>query len=77
MSFTNSRFKFIFFSRETHKIAVIYIAPGQEDKISVLSNSQGSKEYEDFVAGLVAHYYLVIVAANFVAVDVAVAVEIA
>jgi len=38
--------------RETHKIAVIYIAPGQEDKISVLSNEQGSEAYENFVAGL-------------------------
>uniref|UniRef100_H2Z706 Rap-GAP domain-containing protein n=1 Tax=Ciona savignyi TaxID=51511 RepID=H2Z706_CIOSA len=38
--------------RETHKVAVLYIAPGQEDKLSVLSNTGGSKEYEDFVAGL-------------------------
>ena len=40
------------FSRETHKIAVIYVAEGQEDKLSILSNCGGSKEYEDFVAGL-------------------------
>lgn len=39
-------------SRETHKIAVFYVAPGQEDKTSMMSNSSGSKEYEDFVAGL-------------------------
>ncbi|XP_068088537.1 ral GTPase-activating protein subunit alpha-2 isoform X2 [Hyperolius riggenbachi] len=38
--------------RETHKIAVFYIAEGQEDKCSILSNSGGSKAYEDFVAGL-------------------------
>ncbi|XP_040188996.1 ral GTPase-activating protein subunit alpha-1 isoform X2 [Rana temporaria] len=38
--------------RETHKIAVFYIADGQEDKQSILSNTGGSQEYEDFVAGL-------------------------
>ncbi|XP_045151112.1 ral GTPase-activating protein subunit alpha-2 [Echinops telfairi] len=38
--------------RETHKIAVFYIAEGQEDKCSILSNEQGSQAYEDFVAGL-------------------------
>ncbi|XP_056423617.1 ral GTPase-activating protein subunit alpha-2 isoform X2 [Hyla sarda] len=38
--------------RETHKIAVFYIAEGQEDKCSILSNNGGSKAYEDFVAGL-------------------------
>jgi hypothetical protein len=42
----------IIFSRETHKIAVFYVAPGQEDKTSIMSNTSGSKEYEDFVAGL-------------------------
>ncbi len=39
-------------SRETHKIAVIYVAEGQEDKNSILNNMAGSKAYEDFVAGL-------------------------
>ncbi|KAG2468592.1 RGPA2 protein, partial [Polypterus senegalus] len=39
-------------SRETHKIAVFYIAEGQEDKCSILSNTRGSKAYEDFVSGL-------------------------
>ncbi|EMP32649.1 Ral GTPase-activating protein subunit alpha-2 [Chelonia mydas] len=39
-------------SRETHKIAVFYIAEGQEDKCSILSNARGSQPYEDFVAGL-------------------------
>ncbi|XP_054153111.1 ral GTPase-activating protein subunit alpha-1-like isoform X2 [Oppia nitens] len=38
--------------RETHKIAVIYVAKGQEDKESILSNSSGSKAFEEFVAGL-------------------------
>ncbi|XP_029142262.1 ral GTPase-activating protein subunit alpha-2 [Protobothrops mucrosquamatus] len=38
--------------RDTHKIAVVYIAEGQEDKCSILSNPQGSQAYEDFIAGL-------------------------
>ncbi|XP_062986246.1 ral GTPase-activating protein subunit alpha-2 isoform X2 [Elgaria multicarinata webbii] len=38
--------------RETHKIAVFYIAEGQEDKCSILTNPKGSQAYEDFVAGL-------------------------
>ncbi|XP_065562907.1 ral GTPase-activating protein subunit alpha-1-like [Artemia franciscana] len=38
--------------RETHKIAVIYVAQGQEDKVSILSNGAGSSEFEDFVARL-------------------------
>lgn len=40
------------FSRETHKIAVFYIGEGQEDKCSILSNTEGSQAYEDFVSGL-------------------------
>lgn len=40
------------FSRETHKIAVIYVAEGQEDKQSILTNQGGSKAYEEFVASL-------------------------
>ena len=40
------------FSRETHKIAVIYVAEGQEDKQSVLSNTAASAAFEQFVAGL-------------------------
>ncbi|KAJ6655669.1 hypothetical protein lerEdw1_004905 [Lerista edwardsae] len=39
-------------SRETHKIAVFYVAEGQEDKHSILTNTGGSQAYEDFVAGL-------------------------
>ncbi|QQP41285.1 Putative Rho GTPaseactivating protein CG5521like [Caligus rogercresseyi] len=39
--------------RETHKIAVIYVAPGQEDKTSILDNSSGSEAYEaSYRAGL-------------------------
>ncbi|XP_053331621.1 ral GTPase-activating protein subunit alpha-1 isoform X1 [Spea bombifrons] len=38
--------------RETHKIAVFYVADGQEDKQSILSNTGGSQDYEDFVTGL-------------------------
>ncbi|XP_029114140.1 ral GTPase-activating protein subunit alpha-1 isoform X5 [Scleropages formosus] len=38
--------------RETHKIAVFYVAEGQEDKHSILSNTSGSLAYEDFVSGL-------------------------
>lgn len=42
----------LFCSRETHKIAVFYVAEGQEDKHSILTNTGGSQAYEDFVAGL-------------------------
>ncbi|CAG9813221.1 unnamed protein product [Phaedon cochleariae] len=38
--------------RETHKFAVIYVAPGQEDKNSILSNQGGSVAYEQFLAAL-------------------------
>ncbi|XP_060517842.1 probable Rho GTPase-activating protein CG5521 isoform X2 [Cylas formicarius] len=38
--------------RETHKFAVIYVAPGQEDKTSILANQSGSVAYEQFVAAL-------------------------
>lgn len=30
---------------------MIYVAEGQEDKSSILSNTGGSESYEDFVAG--------------------------
>lgn len=39
-------------SRETHKIAVLYVGRGQEDKHSILANSRGSQLFEEFVAGL-------------------------
>ncbi|XP_070503032.1 probable Rho GTPase-activating protein CG5521 isoform X2 [Chironomus tepperi] len=38
--------------RETHKMAVIYVASGQEDKNSILRNSSGSSTYEMFVSAL-------------------------
>lgn len=38
--------------RETHKVAIIYVAPGQEDKNSILSNQGGSAAYEQFLAAL-------------------------
>ncbi len=38
--------------RETHKIALIYIAEGQEEKTSILSNENGSQDYEDFLVAL-------------------------
>lgn len=34
------------------QVAIIYVAPGQEDKNSILSNQGGSTEYEDFLAAL-------------------------
>lgn len=40
------------FSRDTHKIAVVYVAPGQEDQCSILMNSSGSMDYENFLASL-------------------------
>lgn len=39
-------------SRETHKIAVIYVANEQEDKNSILSNASGSRAFEDFTLSL-------------------------
>ncbi|ALC45606.1 CG5521 [Drosophila busckii] len=38
--------------RETHKMAVIYVAAGQEDKSSILRNTSGSSMYEMFVSAL-------------------------
>ncbi|EDV92808.1 probable Rho GTPase-activating protein CG5521 isoform X2 [Drosophila grimshawi] len=38
--------------RETHKMAVIYVAAGQEDKSSILRNTNGSSMYEMFVSAL-------------------------
>lgn len=31
---------------------MIYVAKGQEDKVSILSNIGGSQKYEDFIAAL-------------------------
>jgi hypothetical protein len=38
--------------RETHKIAVLYVGHGQEDKQSIMANSRGSPLFEEFVSGL-------------------------
>ncbi|CAG0914887.1 unnamed protein product [Notodromas monacha] len=38
--------------RDKHKIAIIYVGKGQEDKRSILCNVGGSQDYEEFVAGL-------------------------
>ncbi|GAB0092803.1 Probable Rho GTPase-activating protein CG5521 [Sergentomyia squamirostris] len=38
--------------RETHKMAVIYVGAGQEDKNSILRNTCGSATYEMFVSAL-------------------------
>ncbi|KAI8823428.1 uncharacterized protein EV422DRAFT_354445 [Fimicolochytrium jonesii] len=38
--------------RETIKVAVIYVAPGQEDEHSIFRNESGSVEYEAFVSSL-------------------------
>ncbi len=38
--------------RETHKIAIIYIAEGQEERSSILSNESGSSDYEEFLSAL-------------------------
>lgn len=38
--------------RESHKLAVMYIGKGQEDKVSILTNQKGSPEYEQFMAAL-------------------------
>ncbi|TKR93306.1 hypothetical protein L596_007789 [Steinernema carpocapsae] len=39
-------------TREPHKVAVIYVAPGQEDKVSILGNNEGSDSFNRFVEGL-------------------------
>ncbi|KAJ3636326.1 hypothetical protein Zmor_008743 [Zophobas morio] len=39
-------------SRETHKIGVMYIAPGQEHETLILNNQAGSKLYENFLASI-------------------------
>lgn len=38
--------------RETHKMAVIYVGSGQEDKVTILRNNCGSSTYEMFVSAL-------------------------
>lgn len=38
--------------REVMKVAIIYVAKGQEDEVSILKNEKGSTEYELFVKSL-------------------------
>jgi hypothetical protein len=40
------------FARETIKIGVLYVAPGQEDETSILRNTEGSAEYKTFLRTL-------------------------
>ena len=49
---TYSLLSFCLSSRQTYKVAVLYVARGQEDKYSVLCNNKGSRGFEEFVAGL-------------------------
>uniref|UniRef100_A0A1I7WFX7 Rap-GAP domain-containing protein n=1 Tax=Heterorhabditis bacteriophora TaxID=37862 RepID=A0A1I7WFX7_HETBA len=39
-------------AREVHKVAVIYVGDGQEDKQSILSNTSASPEFDSFVQEL-------------------------
>ena len=39
-------------SRQTYKVAVLYISCGQEDRQSILRNSKASRPFEEFVSGL-------------------------
>ena len=51
----NVVYQFVFlyiYSRQTYKLAVMYVAFGQEDRESILKNTSGSRDFEDFVAGL-------------------------
>ncbi|KAJ3243063.1 Ral GTPase-activating protein subunit alpha-2 [Chytriomyces hyalinus] len=40
------------YGRETIKVAIIYVGPGQEDETSILRNQSASNEYKQFVASL-------------------------
>jgi len=39
-------------ARETHKVAIIYVARGNEDKYSILSQQEASLDFESFVSTL-------------------------
>ncbi|VDM17756.1 unnamed protein product [Hydatigera taeniaeformis] len=39
-------------SRQTYKIALVYVGPGQEEKQDILSNSRGSVEFQQFASNL-------------------------
>ena len=57
---------------------MFFVASGQEDKTSIMSNTSGSKEYEDFVAGLaweVSVYYCIVMWQSLIAWPVYVSVE--
>lgn len=43
---------YIQYCRDTHKIAIIYVAEGQEDKFAIISNTGGSQAYEEFISSL-------------------------
>jgi hypothetical protein len=38
--------------REVMKMAIIYVGPGQEDESTLLQNSSGSLQYDEFVTSL-------------------------
>ena len=38
--------------REHHKIAVVYVGPGQDDRDVILNNTSGSVQYEEFVRAI-------------------------
>lgn len=40
------------YRRETIKLAIVYVGPGQEDEQSIFRNERGSAEYEEFVSTL-------------------------
>jgi len=52
LMFSHTQPNVFYFSRETHKIAVIYVGYGQEDKQSILSNDTASQGFEAFVSAL-------------------------
>jgi hypothetical protein len=39
-------------SREHHKVAIYYVAPGQEEESEILANERGSQQYEDFLTSI-------------------------
>jgi hypothetical protein len=41
-----------FSSRETHKIGLLYVAPGQEELKDILKNEKGSDLYSEFTQGV-------------------------
>ncbi|KAH8115123.1 hypothetical protein DFH11DRAFT_147335 [Phellopilus nigrolimitatus] len=37
---------------DTHKVGILYVAPGQKNEVEILSNTRGSPAYTRFLAGL-------------------------